>query len=71
MEAHYLARLLESAEMPGGVARLMHHCASVGDWDGAAAWARRALKALEQLENLHRGPPEDLVDLLVRPLPPI
>jgi hypothetical protein len=60
VESHPLRALLQSAEMPGGVARLLHHAASVGDWDGAQAWALRALKALEQLENLARGPPDDL-----------
>ena len=64
VEAHPLRAVLQSAEMPGGVTRLMYHNASIGDWEGTQAWALRALKALEQLENLARGPPDDLRALL-------
>ena len=65
VEAHPLRAVLQSAEMPGGVTRLMYHNASIGDWEGTQAWALRALKALEQLENLARGPPDDLRALLL------
>ena len=60
VESHPLRQLLQSAEMPGGVSRLMHHSASIGDWDSAQAWALRALEVRgtsPALPYLHPLPP--------------